>query len=843
MTARRDTLRLARVMSPRRLRERPLRSALTAAGVAAGVALLFSITLLNAQLKETVHATGALVTGSHLLQVSAASPGGLPETMETEVSADGRVAATAPLLINRTRLSIGRHEVGGFVIGVSGDLASVDPDLLRDLTIESSRAPGAGLVLGHALASRLDVEVGRRVSVSTPARRVEVPVRAIVTAPLLARVDSGMAALQPLRDAQRLFGRVGRIDQIIVAAKPGANVAALEADLARALAGRAIVGAPGSATAGSASDLDAYLLATEAGGLIALVVAAMLVFNTMTMAMAERRTEIALAGALGATRRQLLVATLGEATLLGALGTLAGLVAGGVLARAVVPLASRAYSAVSPVDIPTHVELRLAPILGCAAAGLAVAVVGAFIPALRAARAVPIDALRPNASYEWRDPAHPSRTTAIAVLGLALFLVATAAGLRVASGDLETTQLGFIVVTMLVGLALVLPAGVPLVAGGLAKVLTRLWPGVGRNAGDALRANPRRTSFTVAVLALPLANVVAITAAFGSATTKFDQVAHTFVTAPLNVSADSIVGYTASQPLAPANQATLEAVPGVRAALANQNAFVRVPDGSQGVLYAVPLTAARRAGVPDLIKVDQLSDDPAAFRSGLAHGEIAASRLAARNLHLHVGSDVTLPTFYLDHDTYAARWGDQGARSYSIVTDRGASLPDVHRDLERAVAATDMPAEVQTQDQVIGYLLSSLTNLTSLARGIELATLLCAAGALANTAFTAVAERRWTLGLQQALGMTRRQLTRSLALEALAIGLIGSIAGAAIGLGLAGLITHAMAAISSSHLPHPIPWGALTSSVGLGAGIAALATQYPRRRARRVSIIESLRYE
>jgi putative ABC transport system permease protein len=128
-------------------------------------------------------------------------------------------------------------------------------------------------------------------------------------------------------------------------------------------------------------------------------------------------------------------------------------------------------------------------------------------------------------------------------------------------------------------------------------------------------------------------------------------------------------------------------------------------------------------------------------------------------------------------------------------------------------------------------------------RAIELATLLCAAVALADTAFTAVAERRWTFGLQQALGMTQRQLTRSLALEAVAIGIIGSLAGAVIGLGLGAVMIHAMSAISSAQLPHPIPWGAMGASILLGAGIAALATQYPRRTARRLTIIESLRYE
>lgn len=862
MTAPRDSLRLALLMSPRRFRERPLRTTLTAAGVAAGVALLFSALLLNAQLTDSVRQTGALLTGPALLQVGAASPGGLPETTAADVAADPRVAAAAPVLMDRTTISAGRHKAGTFVVGATPAIATVAPAVMKGMTIRGTL--GDGLIVSRSLASELSLEVGQRVGVTTPRGVTSVRVAAVVSSPLLSHVNSGMAAFLPLPDAQQLFGHEGRVDQVMVAAKPGTKLDALEADLAHRLAGRAIVGPPGFSTGASSSDLKAYLLTTSGGGLIALVVAAMLVFNTMTMAMAERRTEIALAGSLGATRRQLLVAALGEAGLLGAVGTAAGLVAGGVLAEALVPLASRTYGPVSPVDIPTHVAVRPMPLLVSAAAGIVVAVVGAFVPARRAARAVPIEALRPAANYEWRDPEHPSRRVAVALAGAVLFAIGTATGFRMGSTSVDPARMGIAIITMFVGLALLLPVGVPLVTGALAELMGRLSPAVGRHAADALRANPRRTSFTVAVLALPLATVVCISAAFSAATAKFNHVARSFITAPLNVSSDSFIGYTAAQPLAPSSQRALEAVPGVRAALAFQNAFIALPDHKDGVVYTLPLTAAQRAGVPGLIQADRLAGDPAAFRQGLAVGDIAASLLAARNLHLHVGSRLTLPTgtgphtfrvaalfddwsmrstFYLDRDTYTGLWHDEGAARFAIVPESGASLAALRSRLEKTVAAEGMAAHVHTRDQDVHELVGTLRILISLTRAIELATLLCAAVALADTAFTAVAERRWTFGLQQALGMTQRQLTRSLALEAVAIGVVGSVAGAAIGLGLGAVMIHAMSAISSSRLPHPIPWGAMGSSLLLGAGIAALATQYPRRTARRLTIIASLRYE
>ena len=858
-----DTVRLARLVAARRLRERPLRSALTAAGVAGGVALLFSIMLLNAELAHSVRTTGAAVTGPRLLQVSAASPGGLPVGLAAELATDVRVDAAAPVAIDRTTVSAGTHRTGIFVVGVTADVVRAAPEVTRGVTAESSGPFAPGLIISRSLASRLSIRVGGLVAVDTPTRETEQPVAAVVSSPLLDRVNNGMAAIMRLPDAQRLFGRPDRVDEIIVSARPGTNLSALRSDLARRVAPAATVGLPGAATGAATSDLDAYLLLAQACGLLALLVAAILVTNTMTMTMAEHRIEIALAGSLGATRRQLVVAAVAEAALLGAVGTVAGLIAGGVLARAVLPVAHAAYQAVSPVDTPTRLAIRLGPLVASAAAGMFAAVVGAFVPARRAARATPIDALRPAAAYEWRDPTRSSRTVALALAGAALFTIGTIVGLRLASTT-DSTMTSITIAMMFGGLALLLPAGVPLAASVLAALIARLWPATGRLAGDALRANPRRTSITVAALGLPLALVVAFTAAFDAATTKFDRVAHAFVVAPLTVDANSFAGYTASQPLAPSDQRILGSVPGVRAALADENAFIGLPDGTQGVLFAIPLTAAERTGVANMVQDDRLSDKPTEFRRGLAAGQIAASHLAARNLHLHVGSSVTLPTpsgghtftvaalyedwamrgtFYIDHDTYTSVWGDQGALRYAIIPTPGTSLPALRQRLNDTVTAAGMAAQVRTRDEAIGELLSGLTNLITILRGTELAMLLCAALTLANTAFTAVAERRWTFGLQRALGTTRRQLSRSLILEALATGLIGSIAGAVIGLGLSVFLTHVMAARASSRLPHPIPWAALAASIVLGAGIAFLATQYPRRTAGRLTIIESLRYE
>ena len=128
-------------------------------------------------------------------------------------------------------------------------------------------------------------------------------------------------------------------------------------------------------------------------------------------------------------------------------------------------------------------------------------------------------------------------------------------------------------------------------------------------------------------LLLPVSIVIMTAFAFGAGLAKIGRLARTVVAAPLNVDADSYVGgpggSVASQPLAPAHQSVLEAVPGVRAVIAFENANISLPDHSSGVVYAIPLVAAQRAGVPDMVKIPRLAEDPVAFTQSLAAGEIA----------------------------------------------------------------------------------------------------------------------------------------------------------------------------------------------------------------------------
>ena len=858
---------LVRVLAWRRLTARPLRSGVTAAGVAIGVAFLFSILSLNAQLVSTAHETAALLDRPRLLQVLPAGPGGLPEELAGQLASDPRVEASAPLLVTRAKMANGARETGAFVLAGTLDFAALVPAESMPSMDDVQLAGDGDLILSRGLADRLRVGAGDDLTLHATTGKTALRVAGVLPASDIDRVNGGIVAAMPLARAQEVFARAGRIDQVMVLATPDADLQALTRDIEKTIGGVGIVGSPGSA-AGDSFNFEFMRVFTNSVGAFMVMAALMLVFHTMSTAAAERRTEIALARSLGSSRRQLLTVTLVEAGLLGVVGTVVGLLVGAALARLVVPLTRYMYALGSPVDLPTDVAIQTGPAVVAAVAGIAGAVVGAVLPARSASRAAPIDAFRPTANYEWRDTTRPRYERARVAVGLVV--LAFGIGLPLGRPADDPADLAVMIPVLAVYLAagILVPVAVPWAARGAASLLARSSTTTGRLAADALRNNPRRTTINVMALLIPVAAVALTAVSFESGMTGITRVARGVVGAPLNVDADSYVGVlggsVASQPLAPGHRAVLERVPGVRAALPYQNANIRLPEGGAGILYAIPLGAGARAGVSDMVRFASLADDPAAFERGLAAGDVAASRSAARKLGLRSGGSVTLPTpagprsfrvaalfddwtfegtFAIDLDHYRAIWGDEAAHRYAIVPTPDTSLTDLAVRLEAAVADAAMPAQVHTRDDAVAELEANTSIFQPLARGMTLASLLFAALALGNAAFTAVTEQRWNLALQRTLGMSRRRMTRSLALEAATVGVIGAVGGAIVGTGSGAFSARMLAYQVALEIDYAVPWRLVALATVLGIVVAVTATHYPRRVAKRVPIIEALRFE
>jgi putative ABC transport system permease protein len=411
------------------------------------------------------------------------------------------------------------------------------------------------------------------------------------------------------------------------------------------------------------------------------------------------------------------------------------------------------------------------------------------------------------------------------------------------------------------GVTFLLPRVVPLAIRLIRPFLVRGFGAVGRLAADALAKNPGRSTFTVAALVLTLGLVVAVASALASYRSQVERTAGALIGAPYYVTAESYTGVTSDQPLSIDVLDELEAVDGVSSVYPLRFALLDLGE-RQGLLYAVTVKEAIEAGATT--ELDAITEEPQAFLDGLESGGVVISTLTAENRGLEPGDTLELPTpggersfeiaalyddlvsfdsLYMDYEVYAEHWNDDKVDEFGILVEDGASLGSVRSDLETLVKTEGIPARVYAKDQLIGRILDTIEGTFSLANGIQLAALIVAALTIANTMFTAILERRWEMGLERAIGMSSRQLARSVLLEAVGIGIIGGIGGAVLGTVSGFFMTQAMEAEFSWNVPFQAPWLLIALSIAIGIVVSAAAGLFPSRLAVRAPIIESLRYE
>ncbi|HEU4480683.1 MAG TPA: ABC transporter permease, partial [Actinomycetota bacterium] len=131
----------------------------------------------------------------------------------------------------------------------------------------------------------------------------------------------------------------------------------------------------------------------------------------------------------------------------------------------------------------------------------------------------------------------------------------------------------------------------------------------------------------------------------------------------------------------------------------------------------------------------------------------------------------------------------------------------------------------------------------SVARAVQLAALVVAALAIANTMFIAVLERRWELGLQRAVGMDGRALAKTLLAEAGAIGLMGGVGAWIVGISTGYLMVEDMERAYAFSFPFEVPVDLMAITLVVGGAIALAAAVAPSRTALRTPIVEALRFE
>ncbi len=840
----------------RSLAARPARSLLTASGIAIGVAVLVAALAVDAGIDASVRRTVDAMAGRADLRVAAFTEAGLSARTLAEVDGVPGVEIAAPATERQTFLGGGSGRGGPAAAPVT--VLGIDPQLevrVRDLPVVrgmpvTTLGPGQALVTERIAASE-DLDVGSEVSLLGAGAPVTVRVAGILAGDGPAPGSSGRTIVMPIATAAGLAPVDGdtpattaaprgfsRIDVVLSA---GADPASVEVALERALTVEPyLLSSPrdvAESLRASTADIRSTMALLAA---ISLFAAAFVILNTIAMTVIERVRELGLLRAAGATRGDIVRVVVTQGLLLGALGSALGAAAGVLLAQ-VVAAWLRTAGGVT-LDGP---EITAPMLAGATAAGIAITLVATLEPARRAGAVSPVEALRTRS-----DAAAGVRTHTSWLL-VVMAVVAILAGVLVpglaASGPIS--QRTILVYAVLLGAVLATPA----LLGPLGRIAGLPFAGVlrleERLARAAIARDRARTTTTVGALVVGLAMVVAL----GAVTVNARSTATAWL-------ADVVPGDEILTAIAPApvgddgygpQIAAIEGVARVTPIASFDLAF----DGTR--LDAVAIRGA------DFDADGRLTfaggDRTAALAAIDAGGSVILPVSRARQMGVGVGDSIVvtnaggpleLAVVGLVGRSFPGAGGEaalvgwpdaighfavQGADAWIVRYGPGraaAAVPAV------AVLAAQLALTAAPVSSVAGSIDNALDRVFGLLDLLALAAVVVAGFGIANTLSMDSWERIRELGVLRAAGMSRRQVWRSVLVEAGIIGTIGGLVGS-----VAGLVVGALLLSFAGGLPSAIqvPWAMIAASLALGVGLAMLAAAQPARIAGRRSIVAAVR--
>jgi putative ABC transport system permease protein len=375
------------------LRTRRLRAALSALGISIGVAAIVAVLGLSASSQAGLLAEIDRLGTNMLTVTNGKTLTG--DAAELPVTAPGMIGRIGPVQqvqsIGATKASAYRNP---FIPNVNTNALTVDaaslklPDVVRTTVtqgrfLNKATAQEPVVVLGSAAASRLGITrvyTGQRIWVGGQWFYV-----GGILAPAVLAPELDAAVLVGFPAAQRYLGFDGHPSTIYVRSRTDQvdNVYSVLAATANPHnPNEADVSQPSAALQARAAAQSALSGLFLGLGAVALLVGGVGVANIMIISVLERRSEIGLRRALGATKGHIRVQFLSEAILLASLGGAAGVVSG--------VLATTAYANVKGWAIVLPVEA----LAGGFGASVAIGAIAGLLPALRAARLPPTEALR-----------------------------------------------------------------------------------------------------------------------------------------------------------------------------------------------------------------------------------------------------------------------------------------------------------------------------------------------------------------------------------------------------------------------------------------------------------------
>lgn len=844
-------------LSARYLIHRRARSLLTGLGVALGVATFFAAATTVTSLDRGFQRLTDGFAGR--ADVVAASVGSLDSTVPTDAadaiaSLDG-VEATARFLSFTTGFeTVDGSEVveaplgaqhSGAPVALGADLdeaaALYDYELARGRFFTDGEAEA---LIPELLARELGVAPGDSIVLSAPRGKREVVVTGVLEDRGAGQYNDGQVAFTSLETARRLSGGGLGVSLVAIDLAPdqvaGAWITAHRADVHPGLE---LIEADDIA-APIRSVASAFGATLGSLAFVVLFIAAFLIYLTMTAAVRERVPTIGIMRALGTSRGAIARLIVTESAVLGAVATVVGVGLGMALTAF---LLTRATSASVPLP---DAGLVFTPwtLGGSIGLGLGITVLAAFIPARRAARVDPVEAIR--------DTGRPRRRAIPSwVPGAAVF----SAGVALAPfvGERAT---GLVLLPILLGAVLLVPPALPVFGRLLARVGGRLGSGMGDVVLPYLTRQRTRAASTAALAMV----VMAMATGLGAVATSFGETAGRQIDAQFGADVQLTANATFDQDVVD----EVAAVPGVEQVATRWmgTSEIGAGDTSQRTRFSV----VDPDSYFDVSGFAWEEGDTEGVREAFARGgAIAVPESVARQLDVDVGDSVTLDTIEGPRPfevvaTFASVGSSRAATSFSVVAmgiRDGRSLfavddpVEIHVRTARGVSPDTVAARIEDRlGDEVGFVLFTAAEVKALmgeqidALRLALSVIIGASAivsavGLANMLAMAMLDRRREIGMLRAVGAFRRQIRSMAVIEATALVLVATVLAVPLGSLISRPVVDAASAAFGNAVDYtyPLTWLPVVAVIAVLVGV--VASVVPARRSARIDPVEALRFE
>jgi len=794
---------LLKTFSWQELRHHPWRNAAAVVAVMLGVALAFSVQLINASALDEFSQAVRSVSGQPDLELRGVQ-GSFSEAVFARVARRVQVAVASPVLEVSTYALTDRAErVPLRVVGVDALLvATVAPALMP--------LPAAGadrLAIFSPNTVFLNASARKRLGGDTLQLQSALQLRQVTVAGSISAAGAPLAVMD-IGAAQELFGRQGQLTRMDIRLQAGADRTAFMRALQSApdWPPGVMLAEPGDAAARVSNLSRAYRVNLSVLALVALFTGAFLVFSVLSLSVAKRAQQFALLGVLGLSGRDRLRLVLWESLALGLLGSVAGIALGTALAALALRLLGGDLGGGYFAGVAPSLQWNGWAALLYGVLGVLAALLGGWWPARQAQKLPPAQTLKGLGGALVTRRNH----------WISLILIAVGVMLARAPAVFDIPLAAYLSV------ALLLVGGITALPWGGALLLDRLAPLVAHHALPLLaleRARRVRESAAVAVsgvvasLSLAVALTVMVASFRDSVTQWLDRVlpADLYVRSTGNLGASDTAYFTPEFVQAASQVAGVQRVQSQRvmALLLDpaRPAVALIARELDDPARSLPLVGEPLPVPPGQIGiyVSEAMVDLHDARPGTVFAPLSTSfrplapvaqARAATFFVAGVWRDYARQTgaIALDKRVFEQLTGDRRANDLALWLNEQTDAERVQQALRALADPSSSGAgqllEFGTASQIRATSLKIFDRSFAVTYWLQAVAIGIGLFGVAASFSAQVLARRKEFGLLAHLGLTRRQILTVVALEGAAWTTLGAIAGLGLGLAVSVVLVH-----------------------------------------------------